>query len=431
MYSYLRQLSWSIVFRVGSLILSYVSVSLVFKSLGEDEYGVWSVLLSIATWVFFLDLGIVNGTRNEITKALEGNVDKIGTIVATSYFAVTITSVLLALLLLVIEVVAGRDFVRSLIPVELKVFLVFFLLLLSNMALSVIKAIFFSHHKADLVLLIQFLHNAIFVFIIYVSIELVGEIELFGVVALNGLVLVAVQLTLSCSFYAKNKVYRPAFRLIESKYIRKLVNVGGVFFVIQLSAIVLLSTDRLLILNLNGAGAAARYDLLYRLFNVCNVVGGVFLAPLWAAFSAAKQGGQYVWMKRKLNILVYSFSVVVISVFIFTFFVEFIVSHWVGPQVKFLSIEIFIVALFVVVLYWSSIFSTFCNGCGLLKMQLCCSVVAAIVNIPLSIYMVKGLGFGMEGVVLSSILGLALFSIAGPITSYAWLNKKLERNHAC
>ena len=56
-------------FRGGAICLSFVSVALAYRVLGAEDYGIWAVLLSLSTWAFFLDFGVVNGARNELSKS--------------------------------------------------------------------------------------------------------------------------------------------------------------------------------------------------------------------------------------------------------------------------------------------------------------------------------------------------------------------------
>ena len=60
-------------------------------------------------------------------------------------------------------------------------------------------------------------------------------------------------------------------------------------------------------------------------------------------------------------------------------------------------------------------FAYFVNAINKLQLQLYTSVVAALINIPLSIYLVKSLELGLEGVVLATVISLSIFAVLAPI----------------
>ena len=345
-------------------------------------------------------------------------------IVSTSYFLMFLIGTFFLLVFVVFEYLHGDHVLEKYLSVDSTVFFAFVFFMLFNMLFGVIKAIFFSQHKSDVVSFIQFAHNVLFVLVLFNIVSLGNDsFSLISVVILNGCSLLLVQLLISVFFFKNNAKFRPSLSAIDLSYIRRLTSVGGAFFVIQFSALVLLTTDRILILNLTSAEDAARYDLLFRLFNIFNVIAGVFLLPMWAAFASATHNKNYKWIRQKLNLLVLSFVGVLVAVSALTFFAEFILAVWVNDSVEYRSIEIWGVAALVLSLYWTSIFSTFCNGSGLLKVQAWCSILAAAINIPLSIFLVESFGLGMEGVIAATIVGLAFFGIGGPINSYFWLKK--------
>jgi Na+-driven multidrug efflux pump len=57
----------------------------------------------------------------------------------------------------------------------------------------------------------------------------------------------------------------------------------------------------------------------------------------------------------------------------------------------------------------------FVNGIGIVNIQLYTSVIAMLLNIPLSIIFVKYFSLGLSGIVMATIVSLSLAAIALPI----------------
>ena len=53
----------SVLYKGIGMVLSLISAPLILNCLGEEKYGVWVSLLSIVSWIYYLDLGIGNGLR--------------------------------------------------------------------------------------------------------------------------------------------------------------------------------------------------------------------------------------------------------------------------------------------------------------------------------------------------------------------------------
>ena len=53
-----------------SMIISYIYVPIALDYLGVEKYGIWSTILTILSWISYLDIGIGNGLRNRLTESI-------------------------------------------------------------------------------------------------------------------------------------------------------------------------------------------------------------------------------------------------------------------------------------------------------------------------------------------------------------------------
>jgi O-antigen/teichoic acid export membrane protein len=68
--NYFKQVKNSFIYKGLSVACALLSIPLMIRYLGQEEFGVWSTLLSILTWVTFFDLGLGNGLRNKLAESL-------------------------------------------------------------------------------------------------------------------------------------------------------------------------------------------------------------------------------------------------------------------------------------------------------------------------------------------------------------------------
>jgi Na+-driven multidrug efflux pump len=100
------------------------------------------------------------------------------------------------------------------------------------------------------------------------------------------------------------------------------------------------------------------------------------------------------------------------------------IQIWIKTPLEYPFLLVLFNALFIVISSWSSIYAQFLNGAGIIRLQFYLSIFLAIISIPMSLFLCKYLGFGIEGIMLSNIICLIPGAIFGPIQYHLILNKK-------
>ena len=86
--NYLRQIKSSLLFNVLVVLISFITIPIMVKYLGNEKYGVWSTLLSICSWILMFDVGLGNGLRNKLAEFIPKQEFKIvRKYISTTYFA--------------------------------------------------------------------------------------------------------------------------------------------------------------------------------------------------------------------------------------------------------------------------------------------------------------------------------------------------------
>ena len=81
--NYLHQIKGAVAYKAVAMLASFLAIPLMIRYLGQEQYGVWSTLLTVMSWIVFFDLGVGNGLRNKVAEALARNDKK----EAASYIA--------------------------------------------------------------------------------------------------------------------------------------------------------------------------------------------------------------------------------------------------------------------------------------------------------------------------------------------------------
>jgi O-antigen/teichoic acid export membrane protein len=117
--SYKREIIFNYSFKIAAILLGLVSTRLNIKYLGNDLYGLWATVISIVSWFNLGDLGISNGFRNELAKAIgENDSEKIEKL-TNSVFSIMLR--LSVVIFVVFIIVINILFFFQLLPYELRV----------------------------------------------------------------------------------------------------------------------------------------------------------------------------------------------------------------------------------------------------------------------------------------------------------------------
>ena len=426
----IKQIKLSLVFKLLAFVFFYMTVSLQLKILGTELYGVWATLLSIVTWIVFFDLGIGNGLKNYLTKAISSdNIVEAKNYIATGYVTVMVISfIFFAVILLLANIYNLNEVFNTNVLSESqlkKAVILLFLFICIHFILGFVKQFIFAVQKNSL----NDMEQCLFFFILFCGLWTLSfskTANIFDIIIIYGGALIIGKVVLTLLFFYLYKTLIPSFNCIKKSIIFKLINLGGVFFVLQLVSMFILLSDRFILTQLIGPKSVTEYDLIYRMLSVFLVLHSIINAPMWSAYTEAYSKSEFQWIKKsifKMNSLVLFFIPCSIIVYIFH---EDILFLWLGKDFKASENLVASMCLLVLILSWCNNYAFFLNAINRLKVQLCSLLFGAIIKIPLAYYFVSVLELGVSGVVYSTIVALSFFAIAGPIEY-----KLIMRNNKC
>lgn len=423
-----KNILYSFIIKGGSIIVSFLMVPLTINYISPEKYGIWLTLSSIITWVSFFDIGLGNGLRNKFAEAKAlGDTILVRIYISTTYAILSIIILIVWVAIIIIN--PFLDWTKILnTSVQLKneleqvVYIVFSFFCL-RFVFQLISTILIADQKTARSSFYSLLGNILSLLIIFILTKTTSGSLYFLALVLGGIPVLVFIIATLYYFNGKYKEFKPGIKYVDFKYARNLMNLGIKFFIIQIAALVIYQTNNIIIAQLLGPTEVTVYNITFRYFYSISMVFGIIITPLWSAFTEANAKNDFEWIKNTMKRLIQIWIGLCIVVLLMLLFANTFYKIWVGNAVQIPFSLSVVVALYIVINSWCSIFAYYINGVGKIKLQLYSGFLGAIINIPLSIYL--GKIYGIEGVVGASIVLGILGAIWVPI-QYS----KLIRNTA-
>lgn len=417
-----------LVVKGGGMLISLLLVPLTIDYLSKDTYGTWLTISSIVTMIALFDIGIGNGLRNRFSEAVSSH----DTILARAYVSTAylifgiLQSVFVVLFLLLFKYVPWSRILNTAVSNnQLQLVILITAVAVSiKLVFDILSYVLFALQESGRASLISFLSNALILVGTY-SLTRFTNSNLIYLGLVTAISPILVLLISSIALYRDRlSVYRPALKFANMKYAKNLLSLGYKFFVIQMAVIVLFYSDNLIITQLFGPSEVTTYNVAFRYFNAATTLFTIVVTPYWSAFTEASAKKDVKWMQQAYGYLQrvwLGFCVIIIAMVVIA---EPFYSVWVGNRVTIPVSLNLVMGLSVVIICWNTSTVSVINGLGKVKLQLFCSIFAALINVPLAIYLGRELGLGTTGVMLSTCLSLLPASFTGTIQAKRLINGK-------
>ena len=412
-----------------NILVTFFLIFKYFIFFKKSEYGIWIAVFSTISWINIFDIGIGNGLRNKLIEYLSKNEtlkikNQIGATFA--FFFV----MLFSLFILFILTTLFFD-TRVLFDAKHYEYLYFFLFinlitlsLILEFIFKIIDSISFALQKSYIPKLRILIKNILILITVSIMTFLkVGNNKLIYLALSYLIISTIINLTFTIFIFNKNKTLIPNFKNLNFSGFNEIGRLGIKFFVVQISAIVILSTDNFIVINMLGSEYVPQYDIFFKLFSIVIILQSFLTLPLWSAYTSSYEKNDYEWIKKSFKKSIY-YSLILVGVSILIYLTsETLLFYWLNDKSIYNNSLALSFLIFTIFRLWSSNFSTLYNGIGELKLQIICTSLGAILNIPLSIFFVKYFNLESSGVVLASAISLSIFGLIAPFKLKSYLTK--------
>jgi O-antigen/teichoic acid export membrane protein len=405
------------------ILVSFISVPLTVRYLGGERYGIWVTISTALAWITLADFGLSNTLTTTISETYaQDRRDLAQSYVASAFWLMAAVALLFGSIFFSlwhrvpwnwvfnVQAAQAQTEVAPAVAVDFLIFAI-------NLPFSSIGRIYAGYQQVAAA-------NAW-----TAAGSLLGLVALVGVtwlkgglvplvIAVSGSALAVNAASAAWVFWRSKPWLIPRFTSITRQSIRKLSEMGGMFFAIQLAALALFQTDNLIIAHYLGAKAVTPYSVAWRLFTYTTIFQMLAVPSYWPAYAEAFARGDLPWIRRSFRMnFAFSVATTLALALPLVLFGKWFILKWAGGEaVPTLGL-----------LFWMGVWSIInaamaSQACilassGRLKGQMMYSLAAAGVNLVLSITLVQRIG--LNGVILGTIITY-LICVVGP----TWIEVK-------
>lgn len=411
-----------------SMLLGMVYTPIALAFLGDEKYGVWTIILNIVSWINYFDIGIGNGLRNKLTEAIATNDTRSAkTYVSTAYAGTIGISVIFCILITAVWNIFGLSSFFRLDTGDENANLIVFISVLFvciNFVVSLSRTSAYAIQQPGIISVAGVIGQALQIGAVFLISKLLFNQSLMAIALIYGVVSIADSIIVHLAVTRKREYLRPKLSEADRRHMKALLTLGAGFFLMQISTLVLNTTDNLLISNMYGSAEVTPYSMVYKVFYMLVQIHGIIIMPMWSAYTEAAVQRNMAWIRktmRRINLITLLFATgAVIGIFVF----EPLAAIWLGKRLEYGTTLIVIVAVYMIIQMFSNNYSSLLCGVGHIKVSTIISAVGAILNIPLSILFARTCGMRLSGVILGSLSVMMISFIVLPVVSYRWLKEK-------
>lgn len=419
-----------------ALAISFFSTPVFIAYFNDNKVlGIWYTLLSVLIWFLNFDLGIGNGIRNQLTKALVRNDRReIRQVLSSGLFSTGIVTFVLTavgiLLLRTIDLNSLFGIPSGVIgnKVLFQSALFIFIALMLRFLLTFVSSIFFSLQKS---VVNNFLALCVSVLqLLYVLCFRYGNAEdallnlSFAYLLISNLPILIAGCVV---FMSVLKDCLPSLKFVDKRTIRQVMGIGGVFFACQILYMLIVNTNEFLITRIFGSQYTTEYTFYYKITSLVSMFVMLALTPVWSVVTKAQEEKNYGWLWKLLKAIERGGLAIVALQFMMLPFLQFIMDIWLGKGI----VEVELVTALAFVCFgsaftYSSMLSTIVCGMARMKLQLICYMVGVALKFAVVISLSDVIGdWGI--VVWSNVLVLLPYCILQQLD----LNRYLKRMKMC
>lgn len=199
---------------------------------------------------------------------------------------------------------------------------------------------------------------------------------------------------------------RPRLSLIDRSAVGELLDSGSAFFLIQVAAVVVFSSDNVIVSHYLGAAEVTPYSVTWRVVGLAAVLQSLVFPALWPAYAEAYPRHDFLWVRRTFAATMKgTVALNTICVTILLLFGRSLIRLWAGAAAVPSTPLLLAMGIWALINGFMSVESCLLAALNRTREQAALSIIAAGVNIALSLWLVRHIGsLGVIGGTILSYL---------------------------
>jgi len=391
-----------------TLLINVITLPLTLRYLGGFEYGIWVTVSTSVVMFSVLDLGIANTLNNFIAEAYaEDDREKAQRYFATAFWiTIAIVAALLPVAYLVWHLIDWGAVFHVTNPVmrhscaECVAFAGGCFLL--SLPLTLAGRVMSGYQQVHLANYFSMINSVSGLAAILSTVLLHGSLVTLMALYSSAMLVGPLSLNLWLCFWQRPWI-KPLPSKVTQGIIRRLFGQGVLFFIMQMTTLIALNSDNLVITHYIGASAVTPYSVAWKLTQYATLFQGLLIPSLWPAFTEAYHKRQLDWVNKTYrSVRRKTLTGAAVAGLLIGLCGPFAIRLWLGAATVPGRELVWLMVLFAFVMSATNNQALLLTATGRLRIEATAAVLAAIVNLALSIYLVKVMG--VEGVILGTIV---------------------------
>lgn len=398
--------------------ISFFIVPLTMSYLGVEDYGVWITFITIIEWFNLFDIGLGHGLRNKYTEAkANGLVEEIIRYVSSAFYVLVFISLILVFVFLILAFIVDWTVVlnaRKEMYIELR-YLVLFVgfFFCARFVLNIISVLLTADQQPFISAVILLSGNVLSVLGIYLLINNTAPSILWLGMVTTISQLIPLMIAFIYFFSNRYVKIRPRISSFSKKHVGAIFNLGGRFFCIQITALLLFATNNMILAHTCGNSSVSEFSIAYKYMNIIYLIFMSLLTPLWSACTDAYAKKDYIWIKNIFARFKRVWMGMMGIGLVLMLMSPLVYKVWLKNEIIPDYILLLLLYIYMGLWTWYTLYRTFMNGTGKIRLQFYITSIEAILHIPIAIFLSKWLG--IYGLVITMIIWAGINSIWEPI----------------
>ena len=193
-------------------------------------------------------------------------------------------------------------------------------------------------------------------------------------------------------------------------WIRRITQMGGLFFVLQVAGAVAFASDNLVIAQVLGSDLVIQYAVPAKLFALAPMIMSMVLDPLWPAYGESAARGDMDWVRKTLiRSLVGSLLISLPIALLLVLFGPQVIHLWIGDRVVPSFALLLGFGAWTIVSSVAGVTAMLLNGLNIVRFQAITAVLMATVAISLKIMFAQKIG--LDGIIWASVIASVLCTL--------------------